>query len=254
MYLRSLDINVDCGESFGNWTMGQDEELLPLVTTANVACGFHASDPCTMAQTVKLAQRHSVAIGAHPGLPDLMGFGRRRMDLDPSEAYNYVVYQVGALQKFVEVEGETLHHVKPHGAMYWLINEREEIARAVLRAIADCCPARMFYWPAPIRDHVREFAAEAGLRTIGEFYVDLMYDDEGKLILERKKGELDIDAATERARTFVQQGWMPSVNGKQLRFDAESLCVHGDGPNGIDITESVRRSLGGEGVEIAAIN
>ncbi|MEQ8697091.1 MAG: 5-oxoprolinase subunit PxpA, partial [Bauldia litoralis] len=148
-----IDINCDCGESFGNWSMGADEALMPLITTANVACGFHGGDPLVMQRTVADAHRNGVAVGAHPGLPDLVGFGRRRMDISPAEAYAAVVYQVGALKGFLAPLGMTLHHVKPHGALYGMLNDQDDLAAAVAEAIRDTCPSPLLYWPAPVERH-----------------------------------------------------------------------------------------------------
>jgi UPF0271 protein len=250
---KSLDINADLGEGFGNWTMGRDPELMPVITTVNVACGFHASDPRIMHETVALAKRHGVAVGAHPGLPDLMGFGRRRMAITAEEAFTYTVYQVGALEAFCRLAGVPLHHVKPHGALYWMINEDKELSRAILEAIGQSHPHGMFYWPAPIPDHVVEAAEAAGVLPIGEFYVDLRYDDNAQLIIERRKSVVDIEGAVERARTFVLEGWIESAAGSRLHFEAESLCVHGDGPNAVEIAQAVRQGLAKEGVGFEAV-
>ena len=146
---RQMDVNSDMGESFGNWVMGNDAALLPFVTTANVACGFHAGDPVTLVRTVRLAKQNGVVVGAHPGLPDLLGFGRRAMKISPEDAYAYVVYQVGALQATLAVEGMRLHHVKPHGAFYSVLKADEELADAVAEAIGQLSPEPMLYWPAP---------------------------------------------------------------------------------------------------------
>lgn len=243
-----LDINADMGESFGNWNMGRDEELLPLITTANMACGFHASDPVTMMERVTQAVAHDVRIGAHPGLPDLMGFGRRRMSITTSEARAYVLYQVGALQAFLRLCGVELHHVKPHGAMYLIVNEEPDVAAIVLETVAEIMPHPVYYWPAPIPDHVKVSADRFGVRLISEFYVDTRYDDDGKLILQRKKPLASIPLAVEAAQRFLNDGVVISVSGKAIRFEADSLCIHGDGPNCVEVAAAVRDDLGSNGV------
>ena len=146
---NQMDINCDMGESFGNWSMGDDAGMMPFITTANVACGFHASDPVTMLSTVKLAKGYQIAIGAHPGLPDLLGFGRRAMNITPEDAYAYVVYQVGALQASLATQGLKLHHIKPHGAFYSVLKTQTELADAVAEAIQKLSDQPMLYWPAP---------------------------------------------------------------------------------------------------------
>ena len=148
--LKKMDINCDMGESFGNWNMGDDVGMMPRITTANVACGFHASDPVTMLETVRLAKQHNVTVGAHPGLPDLLGFGRRTMNITPEDAYAYVVYQVGALQGALATQGMKLHHIKPHGAFYSVLKTDEQLASAVAQAIKELSDDPILYWPADI--------------------------------------------------------------------------------------------------------
>jgi 5-oxoprolinase (ATP-hydrolysing) subunit A len=254
MALTTLDINADVGEGFGNWRAGPDEQIMRHITTANVACGFHASDPLIMEQTVAVAKSYGIALGAHPGLPDLMGFGRRRMNITPAEAHAYVLYQVGALEVLARVIGVPLHHVKPHGAMYWMVNEEERIAEAVLSAIAEAYPAGTFYWPAPVPRAVLRIADRLGLRTVGEFYIDLRYDSAARLIIERQNPPVDVDAAVDRARTFVLQDRIEAADGSTLRFSAESLCIHGDGPNALELLVAVRASLSREGIQFVAVS
>jgi UPF0271 protein len=239
-----MDINCDCGESFGNWTMGADDDLLPHITTANVACGFHAGDPLTMVRTVDLAVRLGVAVGAHPGLPDLMGFGRRRMDITPDEAYAYVTYQAGGLAAMLARHGTSLHHVKPHGALYLMLNEREDLARAVVRAIRDVMPSPRLYWPAPVVGRaLPELAAAAGIPVIREVYFDLEYSRDGDLVLQRKKQALDLDVLQRRLVDYLDTGQITAITGERVPMAAESICVHGDGPNAADVAATVRSLL-----------
>lgn len=247
--VRTIDINCDCGESFGNWRMGADEELLPLITTANVACGFHAGDPIVMRQTVEAAHRHGVLVGAHPGLPDLAGFGRRRMAISPAEGYAAVVYQVGALKGFLEPLGMTLHHVKPHGALYMMLHDDEELAAAVAEAIRDTCPEPLLYWPAPVELHALPRAArKLGIEVVGEVYFDLAYSDQAHLIVERQKSAKDPGDVRRRVLRFLQEGVVEAVSGKPIGFDAQTICIHGDGPNSGDIARTVRAVLAEAGV------
>ncbi len=249
----SIDINCDCGESFGNWPMGADEAMMPLITTANVACGFHGGDPVVMQKTVALAHDNGVAVGAHPGLPDLVGFGRRKMDITPDDAYAMVVYQVGALTAFVEARGMVLHHVKPHGALYAMLHDQEEVAAAVAKAIRDTCPAPLLYWPAPVEMHALPRAArKLGIDVVGEVYFDLAYDDEAKLIVERKKTAKDLGDVARRLRRYLKERVVESVSGKAISLEAETICVHGDGPNSVEIARTIRSVIEEEGVKAEA--
>jgi UPF0271 protein len=240
---RQMDVNSDMGESFGNWVMGNDAAVLPLVTTANVACGFHAGDPVTLLRTVRLAKRNGVVVGAHPGLPDLLGFGRRALKISPEDAYAYVVYQVGALQATLAVEGMRLHHVKPHGAFYSVLKAEEELAEAVADAIASLSPEPMLYWPAPTDSALPRAARKRGIPVVGEIYVDLDYAPDGSLIIQRMKHATDIAKATAQVRRYVESGEVLAQDGTAVPLDAESICVHGDGPNAVDVARAVRRTL-----------
>jgi UPF0271 protein len=252
--IKSIDINSDCGESFGNWKMGADEDLLPLITTANVACGYHAGDPATMLRTVRLAEENGVAVGSHPGLPDLMGFGRRRMAITPEEAYAYVHYQTGALRSLLEARGLALHHVKPHGALYLMLYDDDELAAAVAQAIDEACPAPMLYYPAPTAQQaLPKAAAKRGIRVIGEVYFDLPYDRTGKLVLERKKKALDLDDLRRRVRDYITTGEVTAITGERVRIPAESICVHGDGPNAVEVVRTVRAVLQECGCAVEAV-
>lgn len=249
--LTSIDINCDCGESFGNWSLGADDALLPLITTANVACGFHGGDPLVMQRTVAIARENGIAVGAHPGLRDLEGFGRRQMRITPDEAYALVVYQTGALKAFLEAAGMKLHHVKPHGALYAMLNVENDLAQAVARAIVDTCPAPLLYWPAPVELHALPKAAKAaGIKVVGEVYFDLGYDDDARLVVERKKSEKKLEDIGERVRRYVRTGEVLSVNGNPIAIEAQSICIHGDGPNALAVAETVISVLRQEGVAI----
>jgi UPF0271 protein len=251
--VKTIDINVDCGESFGNWRMGADEEVMPYVSSANVACGFHASDPVTMDRSVSLAKEHGVAVGAHPGLPDLVGFGRRVMAISPEDTYAYVLYQVGALQAFLTAQDMPLHHVKPHGAFYTLMRDKQDLADAFMRAVSDLCPDVVVYFPAPIAPAAIGIAGERyGIPVIGEIYPDLEYDDEGALVLQRSKEHTPIERAVDRVRCLLEHGAIETLSGKRLPIDAASMCIHGDGPDAAAVASAVRQAVADSGVEVSA--
>ena len=244
----TFDINIDCGESFGNWTMGADEALMPHVTTANVACGFHAGDPVTMMKTVDLARENDVAVGSHPGLPDLMGFGRRVMAVTPEELYAYVVYQTGALRAALEARGMALHHVKPHGALYRMLNGDEALGEAFARAVIDLCPAPMLYYPAPVERHaVTRIAADMGIDVVPELYFDLPYDDDGTLVLKRSNEGADLDETRRKLGRFLEKGETLSLDGAPVPISARSICLHGDGPNAVDLARVIGETLSERG-------
>jgi UPF0271 protein len=253
MTQRTFDINCDLGESFGNWSLGHDEEVMPLVTSANVACGFHAGDPVTMARTVALAMRHGVAVGAHPGLPDLLGFGRRLMAISPDDAAAYVRYQAGALQAFLRAAGGELNHVKPHGAFFELLRDRADLARPVAQAVRDLGDEVMVYWPAPAEGVAFcEKLGQLGVRVVGEIYPDLSYAPDGRLVIERSKVETDVEFAAHQTRLFIEEGVVEAVDGSRVPLNAGSACIHGDGPNAVAVARAVRRALTETGHEIAA--
>jgi UPF0271 protein len=250
---RTFDINCDLGESFGNWSLGHDEEVMPLVTSANVACGFHAGDPVTMARTVALAMRHRVAVGAHPGLPDLLGFGRRAMAISPDDAAAYVRYQAGALQAFLRAAGGELHHVKPHGAFFVALRDRADLARPVAQAVRDLGDEVMVYWPAPAEGvPFCEELGHLGVRVVGEIYPDLSYAPDGRLVIERSKAETDVEFAAHQTRLFIEEGVVEAVDGSRVPLTARSACIHGDGPNAVAVARAVRRALTETGRGIAA--
>jgi len=250
--VNEIDINVDCGESFGNWRMGADDKVLPHASSANIACGFHASDPVTMVESVELALANGVAVGAHPGLPDLMGFGRRVMDISPQDAYAYVLYQAGALQGVATARGATLHHVKPHGAMYTLMRDRQDLADAFMQAVKDLCPDAVVYFPAPLATAAIGIAGERlGIPVYGEIYPDLMYTDEGHLILQRAKEHTPIERAVNQVRCLLEHGAIESAQGKRVATEAQSICIHGDGPDAEDVAAAVRQTVLDAGLQVA---
>ena len=227
------------GESFGLYRIGDDEGLMPLVTIANVACGFHASDPTVMARTVRLAKSCNVKVGAHPSLPDLQGFGRREMKMRPEEVTNCVIYQVGALKGFLEREGMPLFHIKPHGSLYGMAAKSEEVAKAIADA------ARVFNVPVigmAGTMHERVYTAE-GLEFISEYYADLDYDDDGTLIIAREHHAFDPKLAAEGALRAVRDGVALSVSGKEVHVRADCICIHSDTPNATAVARAVKTAV-----------
>jgi 5-oxoprolinase (ATP-hydrolysing) subunit A len=242
-----VDLNADAGESFGRWKLGDDSRLIPLVTSVNVACGWHAGDPATMRTSVRLAMASGVAVGAHPGLPDLTGFGRRALALSPQEAADACLYQFGALRAFADSVGVPMTHVKPHGAFYGLTMRDEAIADAVADAIANVAPdLPLVLLAGPTAERV----AGRGIRVAREAFADLDYDDEGNIIIEPQPKAKDPQHCTEQA-LGVLRGEVTSVNGKRIAVDADTICVHGDRPNAVDIAQTIRDRFAAEGVTLA---
>jgi 5-oxoprolinase (ATP-hydrolysing) subunit A len=234
-----IAINCDMGESFGLYKMGDDEGLMPHITIANVACGFHASDPSVMAKTVRLAKQHNVKVGAHPSLPDLQGFGRREMKMRPEELTDCIVYQVGALKAFLEREDMQLYHIKPHGSLYGMAARLEEVAKAVADA------AKVFNVPLMGMVgtlHERVYTA-AGIGFISEYYADLDYDDQGMVIITREHHAFDPKRAAERALRAVKEGVAVSVSGKEVQVRADCICVHSDTPNAVELAQTVKTAV-----------
>lgn len=251
--LSKIDLNSDMGESFGNYKLGNDAEMMKYITTANVACGFHAGDPLIMQETVALAKANNVAVGSHPGLPDLLGFGRRRMSVTPEDLKAYVTYQTGALQAFCQAAGLRLQHVKPHGALYSMLLTDEVLSNAVVDAIMELDPDLYVYYPAPLTHAFPRIARERGLKVVGEFYVDLEYDANYSLVLQRVKVRVDPKRVVEKIVKFMETGTVTTVEGKEIGFEANSVCVHGDGPNAIEVVSTIRSELAKAGVPVVPI-
>jgi UPF0271 protein len=232
-------INCDMGESFGLYRMGDDPGLMPLIDIANVACGFHASDFNHMRATVRLAKAHGVAVGAHPSLPDLQGFGRREMKIGRDELANCLIYQIGALKGFLQAEGMPLNHIKPHGALYGMAARSDEIAHAV------CDAADVFRTPLIGMIGTRQEAVyrERGHVFIAEFYADLDYGDDGALIITREHDAKDPAVAAAKCLRAIAEGKVASVGGRDIRVGAETICVHSDTPNAVAIAAAVRAAV-----------
>ncbi len=247
-----IDLNSDVGESFGAWTLGDDEAIVPLVSSANVACGFHAGDPGTIRRTCAVAARAGVTVGAHVGYRDLAGFGRRFLDVAPGELADDVVYQVGALQALAAVAGTSVRYVKPHGALYTAIVDHREQARAVVEAVVAVDPALpLLTLPGAV---VGEEARAAGLRVVTEAFVDRAYTRAGTLVPRRVPGAVlhDVDAVAERAVRLAVERTVETIDGDVVAVEAQSLCVHGDTPGAVAMAAAVRSALAAAGVTVAA--
>jgi UPF0271 protein len=243
----AVDLNADMGESFGRWTLGDDARLMPFLTSANIACGFHGGDPHVMRRTVALAVEHGVGVGAHVALPDLIGFGRRRMAVSPDELRDYVLYQAGALKAYAEAAGARLQHVKPHGSLYAMVQDDEGLAGAVADAVAELGGGVILLLAGTT---VAEAAAAAGVPFVPEGYVDLDYAGDGSLVIERVKQLRDPGATAERAVRLVTEGRVRTLDGADLALEARSICIHGDAPNAPEIAGAVRQALEEAGVEL----
>ena len=246
-----IDLNADAGESFGAWRIGDDAALLPLVTSVNVACGLHAGDPAVMRDTVRLALAHDVAIGAHPGLPDLGGFGRREMDVTPQEVYDLVVYQVGALRGVARAAGAVLRHVKPHGALYNMAARDAALADAVANAVRDVAPALVLFGLAG--SELIRAAERAGVVAAEEVFADRGYRADGSLVPRGTAGALIEDPETAAARVLhmLREGAVETVDGGHVAVRADTVCIHGDGATAPQLARVLRKRLAAEGVAVA---
>ena len=235
----TIELNCDMGEAFGLYRCGDDEGIMPLIDVANVACGFHASDPGVMRATVRLAKRHGVRVGAHPSYPDLQGFGRREMKMGHDELVACIIYQVGALKAFLDLEGMPLNHIKPHGALYGVASRDPLVAEAIAEAVG------AFGVPVMgMADTAHETVYSAkGLTFIPEYYTDLDYTDDGKLIITREHGATDPAEAARRAVRVAQDGQAVSITGKSFPMRADCFCIHSDTPTAVPLAKAVRDAL-----------
>ncbi len=255
MAINVIDLNSDVGESFGNYTLGLDGEVIPLISSANVACGFHAGDPAVMRQTIKTARQNGVAVGAHPGLPDLIGFGRRQMDVSLEEIHDYVIYQVGALQAFAAAQGVKMQHVKPHGALYTMAVQDNAIWDTVAQAIAAVDPNLiLFVLAGANRAHLESIGAQNGVRIAFEFFGDRAYNPNGSLVSRKEPGAVihDHEAVAAKVLKMVTEGRVVCIDGSEIDMAADTICVHGDNPAALALVKNIRESLEAAGVKIAA--
>jgi UPF0271 protein len=249
MALR-VNINCDLGEGFGHWTLGDDAALLPLIPTANIATGFHAGDPHVMRRTVTLAKEVGADIGAHVALPDMIGFGRRRMDVTAEDLKDYVTYQIGALAAFARAAGAELVHVKPHGILYTMAGTDPELCRAVCEAAAEFDPELILIQGG---SEVGTVASQVGIRAVPEGYCDLNYRPNGFPVVERRKQAWDPEEVARRALRIVLEKAATAVDGTHIELRVPTICLHGDAPNSTQVARVVRQRLKEAGVEIVSL-
>lgn len=240
------------GEAFGNYPMPNDDTLMDYITSANIACGFHAGDPEVMQHTVNMAIKKGVAIGAHPGLPDLQGFGRRDMKITANEAYQITLYQIGALHGFVKAANGKLHHVKAHGALYNMAAKDAVLAKAIVEAVHDFDPSLILY--ALAGSEMVIAAKKTGIATASEVFADRTYQDDGTLTARTQSNALITDEgqSIDQVLMMVKQQKVISVNSKTISLKAETLCLHGDGAHPVDFAKKIREKLKAEGINIKA--
>jgi 5-oxoprolinase (ATP-hydrolysing) subunit A len=248
-----IDISCDMGESFGPWKMGFDEEMMQYISSANIAGGFHAGDPTTMRKTVALAKEHGVAVGVHPGYRDLLGFGRREIDVPPDEIHDEVIYQLGALREFARYYDMEVQHVKPHGALYMVAAREEEISRAIIEAIQRVDPSLLLFCMQASVTY--ELAQKMDQPVVAEFYADRAYNDEGQIVFTRSVAEeLDPEEVGDRVVRAVTEGKVRTEGGNDIGVGSDSVCVHGDTPGAVRLAEAIARKLGENDIEIRPLS
>lgn len=248
-----VDLNSDIGESFGSYKMGLDEEVIKYISSANIACGFHAGDPMIMEKTVSLAVNGKVNIGAHPGYPDLVGFGRREMNVTKDEAKNYTKYQIGALWAFTQSFGAKLVHVKPHGALYNTAATDKALAMAIAEAIYEVDKNLILVGLA--NSELIKAGKEVGLKVANEVFADRAYNEDGTLVSRKLAGSMihDTDLAISRVVRMVKEGKVKTINNNDINIQADTICVHGDNPKAVAFVQKIRKVLEDEGVQIMAL-
>lgn len=251
--MKQIDLNADMGESFGRYKLGNDEELMKYISSANIACGFHGGDPHVLKYTIKLAKQCNTAVGAHPGLPDLLGFGRRAMDVTPEELYDYVVYQIGAAQAFCTVVGVPLQHVKCHGIIEMMCMEKPQLAEAVAAAVKDVNPNLIYMTIADTT--LYKTCKKAGLRAAGEAYGDRAYNEDGTLVSRRLPGSVinDPEVVAARIIQLLETGTMPTYAGGKVKINAQSICLHGDTPGAAGLVKIVRQKIEERGISVVPV-
>jgi len=250
--MKTIDLNCDMGESYGAWKMGADAEVMPFITSANIACGFHAGDPATIRNTVRLAVDRGVAVGAHPSLPDLMGFGRRVMRISPQDMYDLVIYQAGAVEAFARAAGAKLHHVKCHGALYNMAATDEGLSEAMARAVRDLGGNVMLY--ALSNSLMMNTARNKNIPVAGEVFADRGYSDDGTLAPRDRPGGMIEEpmAAAKQALAMIEEGYVMSLSGKRVAVAADTMCLHGDQPGAVAFAQTLRKAFSERGITVAA--
>jgi UPF0271 protein len=244
MTTKNIDLNCDMGESYGRWKLGADEEIMPLITSASVACGYHGGDPHVMRKTVALALEHNVAIGSHPSLPDLMGFGRRVMDVTPQEVKDYVCYQTGALREFVRAAGGDLQHMKPHGILYNMMEKDEALAVAAGQAVLESGGKELILM-ALASGRFDAACRKMGARVASEGFADRAYNADGTLVSRKLAGSLIEDPARAAAQAvkMAMEGKVRAIDGAEITITVHTICCHGDTPGAAKIVRAVREAL-----------
>ncbi len=249
---KTIDLNSDMGEGFGPWQMGDgvDAQIMPLISSANIATGFHAGDPNTMQSMVLLAAQLGVGVGAHPGFRDLLGFGRRRILASTDELVNDFVYQMGALREFTLLNGSVMRHVKPHGALYMHVAQDEALSRALVSALLRIDPTLYLYCMAP--SLTCRVAQDMGLPVVREFYADRDYDLSGSIVFTRRVGPLDPETVAARVIRACTHGTVRTLDGDSIPIEFDSVCIHSDTPGALALVQATRRALEAKGIRIAA--
>ena len=248
-----IDLNCDLGESFGNYKIGMDEEVIKFISSANIACGFHASDPLVMEKTVALAKENGVKVGAHPGFPDLVGFGRRNMNVSPAELKAMVMYQVGALAAFCKARDIKMNHVKPHGAMYNMAAKDIKLALAIAEGIAEVDDSLILLGLSG--SQLLKAAQEVGLKSAAEVFADRAYEEDGSLVARTKAGAViaDENEVIERVIKMIKLGKVQTITGKEIEIKPDSICIHGDNPKALNFVKLIRQRLTQENIKIEAM-
>jgi 5-oxoprolinase (ATP-hydrolysing) subunit A len=249
--MKRVDLNCDMGESYGAWKMGADAEVMPHISSANIACGYHGGDPATIRRTVRLALDHGVAIGAHPSLPDIQGFGRRSMKISAQDMYDLVVYQAGAVEGFARAAGAKLHHIKCHGALYNMAATDEALSEAMARAARDLGNVMIY---ALSNSRMMSTVKKLGVPVLGEVFADRGYSDDGTLAPRDRPGGMIEDKAksVQQALAMVEEGYVTSLSGKRVAVAADTLCLHGDQPGAAAFAQAIRKAFADRNISVAA--
>jgi UPF0271 protein len=249
-----VDINCDLGESYGHFKVGHDAEIMPYITSANIACGFHAGDSVTMVETVQLAKRFKVAVGAHPGFPDLLGFGRRDMKLSAEELESYVIYQIGALQTIAQTRQTRLQHVKPHGALYNMAAKDENISKTIIKAVQTVNTKLILF--APAKSATAKIASKMSQRVAFEVFADRAYNSDGTLVPRSKKGSVieNPELVVKRVAQMVTEGTVSALNGETVELgQVHTVCMHGDTLTAVELAKNLKNKLTLANVEVKAV-
>lgn len=248
-----IDLNADVGESYGNYNIGEDDSLFKVITSANIACGFHAGDFSVMNKTIQTAKENHLSIGAHPGFPDIQGFGRRNISMSPSEIYEMIVYQIGALQAFCHIHHVELSHVKPHGALYNASADDAKIANAIAKAVFDTVPNAILF--GICNSELLKAGTNIGLKTAGEAFADRKYDAKGRLVHRSKSDALltEFEDIMKQVENIVIRKQVATISGEIIKISADTLCFHGDGKNVVEIVQKIRKELEAKNVKVAPL-